>query len=383
MNKVNRDAIKQLIEGEDNATISLYMPTHRFPTSEHIVEDKIRFKNLIREAKEMLVSWGAEEDIASKMLADLEAEYYNDDTFWQKTTEGLAVFCSPASTKYFNLPIECDEHVNVGDKFDITPLLAIASGDQPYYLLALATHNPVLYKGDMYGIERVDIELAESPEVALNIDESHANSQTDRASSGAGSKAHGQGDSRQAGQEERLKYFRIIDEEIRASKLVKSDLPFLLVGTDDEVSGYRESTKLSHVLESSLGGNYTDMVAHEIHSKSWPLIQEELCSKARADEIDKMNSLVGTGKASAGAEDIVSAAKDGRVDALLVGMLVETMDTVSDSDEPVIKLVLPDSYIDEGVDVSGRATFDQGGRVVAVSKDSLPDGASEAAIYRY
>lgn len=383
MNKVNREAIKALLETEDNATISIYMPTHRFPTSEHISEDRIRLKNLVREAKEKLQKHGVDEGLIEQIATTIEDGYYENESFWQQMTEGLALFASPATVRYFNLPIECEEHVSAGDRYDITPLLAAMSCDQSYYLLALATHKPVLCAGDMYGIEKVDIELPESVETALNIDEMYANSKTDRASGYVGAKAHGQGDSKQAGQEEQLKFFRKIDEKIRSSEQVDSSLPFLLAGTEDELSDYREVSKMKHVLEGSLNGNYTEIPAHEVHAKAWPLISEELCETATKDMLEKITEMLGTGKASAGADDIVAAAQEGRVDTLLLAMFTITRDSIRASDEPVMKLVLPDAYEANAIAVCARATFDQGGTVCALNGDIMPEGASVAALYRY
>lgn len=383
MNKVNREAIKSLLEAEDNATLSLYLPTHRFPTSEHIQEDKIRLKNLTRAGKEALEIQGVGDGIVGQIVSEIEESLQNDDAFWQQTTEGLAVFASPAGVQFFHLPIECEERASAGDRYDITPLLAAESCDLPYYIVALAVQNPILYKGDMYGVEKVELELPESVEKALNIDEMHAHSKTDRAKGYPGAKAHGQGDSHQAGREEQLKFFRMVDDKIRSSELVDANAPFLLVGDDDEITDYRESSKLSHVLESSLSGNYTETPVHEIHARTWPLVVAELCDTVRAECVEKIRSLVGTGKASAGAEDIAAAAEEGRVDTLLVGMLMETRDTVSDSEDPVLKLVFTGSYDTDDITAVGRSVFDQGGKVVAVMCDALPDGASEAAIYRY
>lgn len=383
MNKVNREAIKALLETEDNATISLYMPTHRFPTSEHISEDKIRLKNLVREAKEKLQEHGVNEGLIEQIATTIEEGYYEDESFWQQMTEGLALFASPATVQYFNLPMECEEHVSAGDRYDIAPLLAAMSCDQPYYLLALATHGPVLYAGDMYGIEQVHIELPESIETALNIDEMHANSKTDRASGYVGAKAHGQGDSKQAGQEEQLKFFRKVDEKIRSSEEVDSNLTFLFAGTEDELSDYREITKLKHVIGSALSGNYTEIPAHEVHAKAWPLISEELCEGQTKDVLERLTEMLGTGKASAGADDIAAAAKEGKVDTLLLAMFAVTRDLIRASDEPVMKLVLPDAYENDAIAACARATFDQGGAVYALKGDEMPEGASVAALYRY
>lgn len=370
MNKVSREAIKHLLELEDNVTLSIYLPTHRFPTSEHISEDRIRFKNLIRAGKEALEAEGVDDGIVGQIVSELD-DLYNSETFWQYTTEGLAVFCSAAGVRHFHLPIECDEHVSAGDHYDITPLLAVASCDTTYYLLALAVHHPVLYRGDMYGVERVTIDLPESPEEALRIDEL------------PGVKSHGQGDSRQAGQEERLKFFRIIDEKIHTSGNVDGSLPLLLAGTDDEVSGYRESSELKSMLMVTLSGNYTETAVHEIHARAWLLVNQELCDKERASVIEKVRSLLGTGKASTETEAIAAAASAGRVDTLLVGILTETRDTVSDSEGPTTRLLFSDSYERDGVSSCGRTVFDQGGKVLGAFKDQLPDGASQAAIYRY
>ena len=379
MHKVTKAAISQLLEHEDTVTVSLFMPTHRFPTSEHITEDKIRFRNLIRGAKDALAGLGAEDEVSAQIIDVLETTMYESDVFWQETTEGLAVFASPAGVWYFHLPMECDERVATGDQFDVTPLLALVSYDTPYYLLALAMHHPILYRGDMYGVEQVAIELPESPEIALGIDELHSNSQTVR-----GYGAHGQGDSKQAGQEERLKYLRLIDDAFLTSKVVDHSLSLLLAGTDDEVSGYREVSRHKHVVDSVLSGNYTSKIApQDIHARAWPLITEELQDTKRAVELEKVNSLIGTGKASASIEDIAAAAHEGRVDTFLVGMFVTTRDGVSDGNEAVTKLVFSEEYGKKGIGACGRAVFERGGKIVAALKDAMPLAASEAALYRY
>ncbi len=387
MNKVSREAIKQLIEAEDNTTLSLYLPTHRFPTSEHIAEDKIRFKNLLKAGKEKLKSQGVDDGTISQVVGNLQDSIYNNAIFWPRTTEGVAIFCCPAGVQYLHLPIECDEHVSAGDTYDIAPLLAIAASDRPYYLLALATRNPVLYRGDMYGLERVAIDLPKSPEEALHIDELYSHSNTMRAGAygpgNPGAKSHGQGDSKQAGQEERLKFFRLIDEKLLTSKLIDKTMPILLAGTDDETSGYRESSHSKRLLESGLSGNYTDTPAHEIHDRAWPLVRSELCEPEQAQDIEKLQSLLGTGRASLENQMILAAANGGRVDTLLIGFLTKTKDSIGDGDKTVTKLAFSSEYKNDKLSMSARSVFDHGGKVVGVLKDGMPSGAGVAAIYRY
>lgn len=384
MNKVNQEAIKQLLETEDSVSLSMYMPTHRFPTSEHISEDQIRLKNLMKLAKELLEKQGAEPGLVAQMINQIEERIYDNVDFWQQATEGLAIFCAPAGIHYFHLPMECDEYVSVSDTYDIGPLLAVASYDQPFYVLALAVKNPVLLKGDMYCLDKVDIELPKSPKEALNIDELHSNSQTIRMGGyGAGAKSHGQGDTRQAGQEERLKFFRLIDDKIQTSKIIDKKLPILLAGTDDEVSGYRESSHVKNLLKSSLGGNYTETPLHETHRRSWAVVSDELCDKHRFGVIERVQSLLGTGKASTDPATIADAAAQGKVATLIAGLIAVTKDSITDSNDTIKKLVLTDGYKTNKIGRSARRVFDQGGAVLCTTKELMPSQVPVAAVFRY
>ncbi len=384
MNKVSREAIKQLLETEDSVTLSMYMPSHRFPTSDHISEDQIRLKNLMKSAKETLEEQGTQGGLVTQMMDQIQDTIYDSVDFWQRATEGVAIFCAPAGVHYFHLPIECDEYVSVGDSYDVGPLLAIASYDQPYYILALAVKDPVLLKGDMYSVEKVDIELPKSPAEALNIDELYSNSQTIRTGGhGAGAKAHGQGDTRQAGQEERLKFFRMIDEKIVSSKIVDKKTPVLLAGTDEDVSGYKESSRMKNLLDSTLSGNYTDIPLHETHRRSWPLVSNELCEEERVSVIEKVQSLLGTGKASTDPNTIADAAAEGKVATLVAGLITVTKDSITDSNETIKKLSLTDIYKSNKIGKSARRVFDQGGAVLLTTKELMPSQVPVAAVFRY
>lgn len=386
MHKLSKNTVKQLLEQEDSVTLSLYMPTHRFPTSEYISEDMLRFKNALKEVKEKLHEKKIDDEVIAILLERLESLYENTD-FWQQTTEGVALFCSPAGLQYFNLPVECEMYTNVGDKYDITPLLALLSYDQPFYLLALATKHPTLFRGDMYGVEKVPIELPLSLEKALNIDEMYSNSQTVRAggfkAGNPGMKSHGQGDSRQAGREERLKFFRLIDEKLHQAPEIDKNIPIILAGTDDEVSSYRDISRSTMLLPFHLNGNHVDTLTSELHAKAWSAIVESLDLGQQSDEIEKLNQLMGTGRASLEGGAISAAAKEGRVGTFLIGLLHKTRDTISDSNQEVVKIIFPEEYHVGRMADCARSVFEQGGIIIGVLRSALPRGATEAAVYRY
>lgn len=387
MLRVSRDNINALLESETSITLSLYMPSHRYPTSHHINEDKIRLKNIIKQAKEALTTRGTEEEIRALLISNVERAFLVDESIWPKLTEGTAIFCSLSGIHVFNLPMECDEHVYVGDKYNIAPLLYTLSCNERYYLLAVATKNPVMFEGDMYGVEKRDIDFPKSIEEALNIDEMHSHSQTfrDRGSQPGhpGAKSHGQGDAKQAGQEERLKYFRLINEQILSSNVIDKNVPILLAGTEEEVSGFKEITANKQILSKSLYGNYTDASVDILHRLAWPVIEAEVCEKRMVKELNDFGNLLGTGRASTVKDEIRSAAKQGRVDTVYVGCLHETMDSVGDSSEPVKKIDLAKDCGEEDMMEIARSTYDQGGRVFAARKNEIPQNAYMAAVFRY
>jgi hypothetical protein len=243
----------------------------------------------------------------------------------------------------------------------------------------------------MYGLEQVDIDLPKSPEDALNIDEMFSNSRTVRAGGGYGpgspsSRSHGQGDSRQAGQEERLEFFRIIDDKILSSDQIDSNAPLLIAGSEGDITDYKESSRHKHLVQSYLAGNYAESSGanpQEIHTLSWQLVEEELVRGRQADELERFNELRGADRSAIDLDAIKAAVKEGRVDTLLLGMLTVTRDIVKDSNDAAMKLVFPEDYKKDGIDLCGRNVFDQGGKIVALLQGDMPENARQAAIYRY
>lgn len=384
MNKITRTSIESLTKHQNGITASIYLPTHRHPSPPHIQEDQTRFKNLIHEARD---KWQEQSSDITK-FQELESKL-DDLEFWHQATEGMAIFISHDRLEIYHLPIECEEHVCVGDSFDLTSLYALSSYDQPYYLLALAMHNSKLMRGDMYGLEPVAIDFPTSMEDALNIDEMFANSNTIRGveggaiGNGAGA-PHGQGDSSEAGREERMQYFRIIDRMIADASAVDPSLPLLIAGTDSEAGDYRQLSKLPHVVDAYIQGNHGNTSIQDLHALAWPIIQQEVVDKKLTDAVEQCNELNGIDKASDNLTDITEAAKMGRVDTLLLTMIRKTNDSVSDAVKTAVPiLTFSKGSEDSAIASLARIVFMQGGKILGSHYRMLPKRVRVAAIYRY
>lgn len=387
MNKVTQSSIEILAQPQSGNVISIYLPTHRHPSPPNIQEDQTRYKNLLREAKEKWQAENSESDMTAT-FENMEAKIDELD-FWQHTTEAMAIFASPDSLEYFHLPVECEERVCIADSYDLTPLLITMAYDQPYYLLALAMHNTKLFKGDIYGLEPVAIEFPSSPEDALNIDEMFSNSNTIRnqnsPSGGNGAVAsHGQGDSNRAGREERLQYFRIIENTIATSKETDPSLPILIAGTDSEAGDYRHAAKMSTILHEYVQGNHTNTTLPDLAALAWPIIQSEVISKRAIEAVDQLNEKVGIQKSSYDYKDMTEAANMGRIKTLLVGITRKTTDTVSDAVHTAVPIMtFAKQYEYEHVAELVKKVIAQGGTILGVGNELLPAKVPVAAIYRY
>lgn len=386
MNKVTQSAIDSLLKQQNEKVVSVYLPTHRHPSPPNMQEDQTRFKNLIREAHD---TW--RQKYNNDNIADVVAQLLDkidDLDFWRQATEGMAVFFNTKDVTIHHLPIECEERICVADVYDITPILALVAYDQPYYVLALAMHNSRLFRGDMYGIESVDIAFPKSPEDALNIDEMFNNSNTVRSpqtgSSGINDviSPHGQGDSSGAGREERLQYFRIIDDLLIHSSEIDTSLPILIAGTESEAGDFKALSKSHVILRSFIHGNYTAISPQEIHAAAWPIIRRELGDAETEQAIDHYQEGRGAHKSSQNIDDIFVAAEQGRVDTLMIDLIRSTRDSVSDSVITEVPKISFSKNYDQIAKLAHRV-WKRGGRVLGIAKVRMPERQHVTAIYRY
>lgn len=382
MKKISNEMIDTLSKFSGETALTIYMPTHRTPTSPNTTENQTRYKNLIREGFEKLASQTANKDF-EPIRQQLEQKI--DDThFWQTMSKSLGIFVTASSVEMYNLPIEVSEQIYIGDTFDILPLLQVKTLNEPYYLFALAMHDPKLFKGDMYGLEPVDISFPSSPEEALNIDEMYISSNTVRAGSGSmqGS-PHGQGDSQHAGQEERLMYFRILDGILMKSEAVDTACSFLIAATDSEATDFRSLTKLPHVIGKHLSGNRTKDNLAELHELTYDIVVEEIVSERMKGIAEQYERAVGPEKATIVAHDIEKAATEGRVDKLLISPFEQTDDSISETPDATVMLPTTDPDQKDSLLALIKTVILNGGTIEIFSRYLMPEQAKVAALFRY
>src|SRR5205085_10837355 len=99
-------------------------------------EDKIRWKNQLRKAEELLNARNRHAE--TKDLLGPAHDLLTDIPFWQNVSNGLAVFLAPGVFRAYRVPLVLDDLVVVAEHFQIKPLLPLLNNEGRFYILALS-----------------------------------------------------------------------------------------------------------------------------------------------------------------------------------------------------------------------------------------------------
>ena len=315
MNVLTGNNLKLLMEVHRWPCVSVFMPMHRSgPESQ---QDLIRFKNLIREAEEGLITRGIPAHEARELLESAQ-KFLQGDLFHQHQSDGLAMFLSPEVFRIYMLPFVFRELVIVTDRFHIRPLLPLLSGDGRYYILALSQNKVRLLQGTHYSVNEVS--LADVPKnlaETLRDDDSWKGLQMRSGTSGGQGRFSSVTHGSEVDSKENIKrYFRRIDKGLH--ELVRDErVPLVLAGVDYLHPIYKEVNTYSHLIEAGVGGNPERLSAKELHAQAWTVVRPYF-QKAQDEAVDQYKQFINSGRTSNRARKIILAASHGRIELLFV-----------------------------------------------------------------
>jgi hypothetical protein len=368
------------------------MPTHR--AGPETQQDPIRLKNLIGQAEERLLAADHSRDQrglrAPEAKARLEpaSRLIQDSIFWQRQSDGLAIFVSAEVSYRYRLPLEFEELVVVADRFYLKPLLPLLSGDGRFYVLALSQDEVRLLLGTRYRVDEVDLEGAPtSLAEALRFDDPERRLQFHTASGPSGGKGsrpamfYGQGAPSQDQKSDILRYFQKVDAGIQ-TVLASEQAPLILAGVDYLLPLYQEANTYPHLIGEGIEGNPDNLGAEELQQRAWAVVQPRFLEEQEA-AAERFKQFADTDRASDDLAEIVPAAYHGRVDALFVALDLRQWGTF---DPEMNEVQLHDDAkpgVQDLLDLAAVQTLINGGRVYAVEAGQMPVPASLAALFRY
>ncbi len=371
-----------ILSNDADPSLSLYFPTEvRGPTAQ---QNKAELKALIRQAEEQL-----QDD--PKGLLDRARAYLDDISTWSELDAGLALLIAPDVSERLVLTYDPGHHAVVQRGFYLRPLVPLLSSDGRFYVLTIDPLEPRLFEGDRRGLRAVeDAELGETLRDILARTELPADigfHPTGPAATTGGTptaKYHSLGESPRDYKQSELEVFAQRLAKAVDRHLANARRPLVLVGDPNLLGAYRKHAGYRWLCAEAIDKNPSHLGEDSLHELALSAAEPALDS-ARRDLIDRFESLAGRqdGRASARLEEILPAAHQGRVEALLVAPDGAAWGRLSENGE------LLDSHRERqanSVDLIDRAiaaSLGHGGEIALLDPGAAADGGPLRAIFRY
>lgn len=354
--------IKLLAEWSAPHSVSIFLRTNTSPPG---YEDNIaRAGGAFRSAVDALKE-GADRRTWTAVEEHLEA-LLDDNFFWAHTGRSVAIYVTPESIVEYRLPNELTDHVNVGERFTISPLLRALTFPQAAFVLALAQNSVRLIEisPDEDAAEVELPELPDSAEDAVGLKSIGGRAHYGRLTGGEGRKVR------------LTQYARGIEHALRPF-LNGQSLPLIVAAPEPLASIFKNLTGYQHVAEHTLRGNAEEATPAELAQEARGVLDD-----LYAQEVEELKETFRqrrvTGRASTDLSDLARAAAFGAIATLAVDMDAEVPGNIADDGT----VDLNDTSNDV-LECLTRRALAGGARVLALRKDDMPEDVPVAGIMRY
>ncbi|WP_119458739.1 hypothetical protein [Rhodospirillaceae bacterium SYSU D60014] len=385
---LTKDDLGRLMTADATPAVSIFLPTHI--AGREVRQDPIRLKDLLGEAARQLTETGLRGPEADQILAPA-LELVEDYTFWRHQDRGLALFLAPGIFHRYRVPIDLPELVVVAKRFHVKPLLTLLAADGLFFVLAVTAGKVRLFEASRFGMaECDDVDLPDSV-AAISGETDYQNMlhaspvARPRTAAPVGiPKTHNFGED-----PEEQRKAQLVEFIRRVSRGVEDYLDdtqaSLVLAAEPEIEGhFRKIYKPKHLLPKGVEINPDALDMDDLHRRAYALVRPEF-TKAREEAVGQFQTLCGNGdsRAETRVDEIVKAARFGRVDTLFVAADARCWGRF---DETANQVALQDSATADNEDLLDYAavqTLVQGGQVNVMDKGDLPRGDLAAAILRY
>jgi hypothetical protein len=384
MDMLSKKELEELTGRPEGPCASIFLPTHRAGVETR--QDPIRLKNLLGQAREMLVARGLRTTEVDRILEPAQGLLENE-LFWRHQGDGLALFLSPGVFHSYRLPLSFEELAIVTDRYHLKPLLPLLAGDGRFYVLALSQNEVRLLGASRYSADEVELgdDVPESLADALKLDDPEKQLQFHTGSSGGGGAGrsavfHGHG-AEDDSKDDILRYFRKIDRGLR-DVLKGQEAPLVVAGVDYLLAIYREANTYPGLVEEGMMGNPEELSVEELHERAWKIVGPHF-SEARREATERYAELAGTGKTSTDPREVVLAAYYGRVDTLFVAYGVRRWGVFDPGTGEVDLHDEPEAGDGDLLDFAAVQTVLNGGAAYLTDLEKMPGGADVGCVFRY
>ena len=378
MDVIRKTDLERLALQGAGLCVSVFLPTHR--AGPEVQQAPIRLKNLLRQATDALKADGVRAPMIESLLAPLW-RLLDDGLFWQYQSDGLALFSRPGWWRSFRVPLELPELARVADRFHVSPLLPLLTGDGHFFVLALSQNQIRLLEGTRDRLDEVDL-----PGVPLGVRDALQGEEgqkqlqvyvADRGGVAARGIFHGHGAAGDVQEEQVLQYLRKVDRAL-GEVLAGERAPMVLAAVEHLAPLWRQVTTYPHLVEETLAGNPEALGPHQLHPRAWAIV-EPLFLQALREAAARYDQLAGTGLTAREPREIVRAAEHGRIDTLFAAQ----HQTGSSADGGGVPVSDEGSGLQDLLERAASITLIKGGAVYILPAGEVPGGGGVAAVFRY
>jgi len=383
VNPITSAELLELVHATGNRFVSLYLPT--FPAGAQSQQNPIRFKNLLRVAEQDLIENGMNSPDARCLLTPA-GELFDRPEFWRTLERGLAVLVGRDGMRVWHAPFEFQEQSVAGKRFHITPLIEWATGDSPYYVLAVSQNRVRLLHGTRDALEEVAVpELPSNLSQALGYDEPEGSFQVHtgrpQIPGKEGAVFYGQGGAPDAAKNEITSFFREIDRALAGLSVVKTE-PLVFAGVDYLFPIFRRITSHPQLLPKHISGNPDLLSLDALRQRAWSLVRSSI-DNHRESRVARYWDLATHGRTSNHVADIVVAAHAGAVETLFLNPTVPRLGAFAPQTSEVRIDQEPRQDREDLVNLAATLVLQRGGIVEAMTTGHVPGGGVMAALMRY
>lgn len=385
MKRIDRTAIETLLAAQGRPCVSMFFPAH--PGGNGQGDDSVRLRNLLRQAKNLLLEHGVLETAASQMLEPV-SKLPDQGKDWNERGNGVAIFVAPGIFHAWRLPAPASEGVTVGGRFNLKPLVGQVLDETPWYLLRLTDKDVTLFRVGADELQKMDVPgLPESMDEALNYHSVDRGQQTHSAMSTPGSYGrrkqgavfHGQGGIGDTSDDDHKAFCRQVDKAV-SSFLRGRTAPLVLACVKEMEAIYREVNTHNDLVDSYVPGSLAAKSDFELHQLASRVIHD-LQKQQIGDFATVYRENAETGRSSHDIETIVPAAREGRIRLLFVDPHA-TMYGRFHSETGKLE-VTNRKNDDDLVNLAIAETLGRGGTVFNMNEANLPANSPVAAVFRY
>jgi hypothetical protein len=324
MNAIDRATLLRLAENSQWPSVSLYLPVDH--TGTRTDGDRIRLRNLAKQAPERLALDGIDRAAADTMLSGVLA-VAADDAAWGGGPSGLAVFVTADGAEALWLDVAMPEMMVVGDRFYLRPVYPAYAGEKKAWALAIDSNRTRLFHLDPASIEEVELPKGTSASLTADLEsEEHEESLQFHSVPGATAEGaqgvntamfHGHGAERDFDKIARARFMLQLSRGVVERIGAGSDEPLVLLGVDNMIDEFRASSHYAHVAAEQVDGATDQLSPADVLRKVLAALAPRV-EAARAADLEELRALAGTGRTSTDAAEIVAAAAAGRVKTLFI-----------------------------------------------------------------